>query len=149
MNEEIQAVLENYGRDPSQLVSILQDIQAQHNWLPREALVDVSAGLGVPLTQVFSVATFFRAFSLVPKGRHMVTVCVGTACHVRGSTRILDRAEQLLGIESGGTTSDLKFSLDKVGCLGCCALGPIMVVDGEYHGHFNASKVQKILKKCE
>ncbi len=149
MDEKVEAILDKYHRETGQLVSILQDIQAEYNWLPKEALIQVSEGLGIPLSRVFSVATFFRAFSLVPKGRHTITICMGTACHVRGSPRILDRVRQILGIEPGGTTSDLKFSLETVNCLGCCALGPIVVVDGEYHGRMTASGVKELIESCE
>jgi NADH-quinone oxidoreductase subunit E len=146
MNAEIDVILDRYQRDPSQLVSIFQDIQAEHNWLPKEVLTKVSEDLGVALSRVYSVATFYRAFSLIPRGRHTVTVCMGTACHVRGSPRILDRAGELLGIKPGGTTSDLKFSLETVNCLGCCALGPVMVVDGEAHGKLALAKVGEVLE---
>ena len=146
---EVEAILDKYQRDSSQLVSILQDVQEEYSWLPKEALTQVSKGLRIPLSRVFSVASFFKAFSLVPKGRHTVTICMGTACHVRGSLHILDRARQLFNIEPGGTTSDLKFTLESVNCLGCCALGPIMVVDGEYHGRVTTSDVGKILESCD
>jgi NADH-quinone oxidoreductase subunit E len=149
MNAEIDVILDEYRRDPSQLVSILQDIQAEYNWLPKEVLIKVSADLGVALSRVYSVATYFRAFSLIPRGRHTVTVCMGTACHVRGSPRILDRAGELLGIKPGGITSDLKFSLETVNCLGCCALGPVIVVDGEAHGKLALAKVGEVLEACD
>ena len=149
MSEAIESILDKYRRDSSQLVSMLQDIQAVHYWLPKEALIEVSEGLDIPLSRVYSVATFFKAFSLIPKGRHQVTICMGTACHVRGSPRILNRVRQLLDIEPGETTSDLKFSLDRVNCLGCCALGPIMVVDGEYNGCVGVGAVPKILESCD
>jgi NADH-quinone oxidoreductase subunit E len=149
MNEEIDAILGRYRRDASQLVSILQDVQAEYNWLPKEVLIKVSEDLGVALSRVYSVATFFRAFSLVPRGRHTVTVCMGTACHVRGSPRILGRAQEALGIEPGGTTSDLKFSLETVSCLGCCALGPVMVVNGKAHGKLAVAEVSEVLRACD
>jgi NADH-quinone oxidoreductase subunit E len=149
MNTAIDNILDRYQRDPGQLVAMLHDIQAAENWLPKEILSELSNRLDIPLSRVFSVASFFKAFSLVPKGRHVATICMGTACHVRGAPRILDIARQSLGIEPGETTPDLKFSLETVGCLGCCALGPIMVLDGEYHGHFSASDAQKVLEKCE
>ena len=149
MTEAIEGILDKYQRDASQLVSMLQDIQAVHYWLPKEDLIEVSEGLDIPLSRIYSVATFFKAFSLVPKGRHQVTICMGTACHVRGSPRILNRIRQLLDIEPGETTPDLKFSLDTVNCLGCCALGPIMVVDGEYNGCVGVGDVPKILESCD
>lgn len=149
MDEEIDAILGEYRRDASQLVSILQDIQAKYNWLPKEVLIKVSEDLGVALSRVYSVATYYRAFSLIPRGRHTVTICMGTACHVRGSPRILDRVGELLGVKPGGTTSDLKFSLETVNCLGCCALGPVIVVDGEAHGKLAVAKVGEVLKACD
>jgi NADH-quinone oxidoreductase subunit E len=149
MNEEIDAILGRYQRDASQLVPILQDVQAECNWLPKEVLIKVSEDLGVALSRVYSVATFFRAFSLVPRGRHTVTVCMGTACHVRGSPRILGRAQETLGVEPGCTTADLEFSLETVSCLGCCALGPVMVVDGEPHGKLAVAEVSEVLRACD
>ena len=149
MDEKVEAILGKYGRNKRFLVSILQDIQREYHYLPKEILVDVSQALNLPLSQIFSVATFFKAFSLEPRGRHLVNVCVGTACHVRGATRVLESIERETGIKSGETDADLKFSLEAVNCLGCCALGPVMVVDGEYHGKLSTAKVAEILKGCE
>ena len=149
MDEKINAILDKHHCERGLLVSILHDIQAEYGYLPKDALIQLSEGLGIPLSQVYSVATFFKAFSLVPKGRHTITMCMGTACHVRGSLRILDRTRQLIGIEPGDTTSDLRFSLETVNCLGCCALGPIMVIDGEYHGRITTSQVRKLLEGCD
>jgi NADH-quinone oxidoreductase subunit E len=149
MDEKVEAILGKYGRNKRFLVSVLQDIQREYYYLPKEILVDVSQALNLPLSQIFSVATFFKAFSLEPRGRHLVNVCVGTACHVRGATRVLESIERETGIKSGETDADLKFSLEAVNCLGCCALGPVMVVDGEYHGKLSTAKVAEILKGCE
>jgi len=146
---KINQITDKYQNDPSMLIQILLEIQYDNRWLPKEALARVSEQLGVPLNQIYQVATFYKAFSLVPKGRHIVTMCMGTACHVRGSPRILDRVQGALGIEPGETTSDLNFSLETTNCLGCCALGPVMVVDGEYHGHLSPAEVKHILEKCE
>jgi NADH-quinone oxidoreductase subunit E len=128
------------------LVSILQDVQAEYNYLPEEALVEVSQTLGAPLSQVFSVATFFKAFSLEPRGRYLINVCLGTACHVRGAVKVLEAIERELDIETGGTTKDLKFTLERVNCVGCCALGPVVVINGEYHGQMKTDKVKALLK---
>ena len=113
------------------------------------SLTLVSERLGVPLNRIYQITTFYKAFSLIPKGQHIVTVCTGTACHVRGSPRIVDRVQEILGIGPGETTSDLNFSLETVNCLGCCAPGPVMVVDGEYHGHLSAGEVKDKLEKYE
>lgn len=131
------------------MVSILQDIQAEYRYLPKETLLQVSEGLNIPSTQVYSVATFFKAFSLKPRGRHMINVCLGTACHVRGAVRILDEIERELGIGRGETTDDLRFTLETVNCVGCCALGPVVIIDGEYSGQMRIDKVKPLLEKCE
>ena len=147
LSRKVGSVLERYSRDASQLVAILQDIQAEYNWLPKEALEEVSQELGIPLSRVFSVATFFRAFSLRPRGRHLIHVCLGTACHVRGAPRILEQIERQLGIRPGEMTEDLQFSLETVNCVGACALGPVVIVDGDYHGQMTPDRVKEILKK--
>jgi NADH-quinone oxidoreductase subunit E len=147
IRRKVELVLDRYQRDRSLLVSILQDIQAEHNYLPREALEQVSQNIGVPLSQVYSVATFFKAFSLKPRGRHLINVCLGTACHVRGAVRILDEFERKLGIKPGETTRDLKYTLETVNCVGACALGPMVIVDGEYSGQMKTDKVKPLLKR--
>ncbi len=149
MEDTVGAILDKHQRDEGLLVSILQDVQAEFNYLPQDALVAVSQGLSVPLSQVYSVATFFKAFSLKEKGRHSVHVCLGTACHVRGAVRILDRLEDDLGIKNGETTADLKYTLETVNCVGACALGPIVVVDVEYAGQMNVDKVKPLLESCD
>jgi NADH-quinone oxidoreductase subunit E len=149
MENTVGAILDKYQRDEGLLVSILQDVQAEFNYLPQDTLVAVSQGLSVPLSQVYSVATFFKAFSLKEKGRHSVHVCMGTACHVRGAVRILDRLEDDMGIKNGETTADLKYTLETVNCVGACALGPIVVVDGEYAGQMSVDKVKPLLESCD
>ena len=146
MQQRVEQILDRYRHDQGLLVSILQDVQAEYNYLPQEALVQVSQGLGVALSQVYSVATFFKAFSLEPRGRHLVNVCLGTACHVRGAIRILEEIERELGINPGETDRDLKYTLETVNCVGACALGPIVVVDGEYTGQMRTSKVKPLLE---
>jgi NADH-quinone oxidoreductase subunit E len=145
---ELAATIERNGVSDS-LISVLEEIQARFRYLPRDAMILVSEALGVPLSQVFSVATFYNAFSLERRGRHGICVCVGTACHVRGSRRVLTRLEESLGIRSGGTTPDWNYSLDTVHCLGACALGPIVVVDGKYSGQVNATQVDELLQQVE
>jgi len=147
--EEIEALLDKYKRQPSQLISILHDIQAKYNWLPKEALVQISEGMDIPLSRAYSVASFYKAFKITPRGRHLVRICLGTACHVRGGVRIMEKAEEVLGVDGGETTPDMKFTLERVNCLGCCALGPVMVVDGEYHGKIVPTKVEEILKNYD
>jgi NADH-quinone oxidoreductase subunit E len=149
INKNVDKILDNYQRHQGMLVSILQDVQAEFNYLPGEALVRVGEGLDVPLSQVYSVATFYKAFSLKPRGRHSVHVCMGTACHVRGATNVLDRIEQDLCICAGETTPDMKFTLETVNCVGACALGPVVVVDGEYAGQMTQEKVKPLLEKCD
>jgi len=143
--ERVGSILDNYQHDGGSLVSILQDTQSEFGYLVREALVEISTGLGLPLSQVYSVATFFKAFSLKPRGRHLINVCLGTACHVRGAIRILETIERELGIKSGETTEDLNFGLETVNCVGACALGPIVIVDGKYSGEMKTSMVKPLL----
>jgi NADH-quinone oxidoreductase subunit E len=145
VQQKVETILSKYQRDQGLLVSILQDIQAEFYYLPEDAIKEVSQGLGVPLTQVYSVATFFKAFSLKPRGRHLINVCLGTACHVRGAVRILETIERELGIKAGETTEDRKYSLETVRCVGACALGPIVMVDGEYSGGMKTEKVKPLL----
>jgi len=147
--EKVKSILDKYQQDDSQLVSILQDIQQEYNWLPKEALEEVSEGLGIPESRVFSVATFFKTFSLKPRGRQLINVCLGTACHVRGAVRVLERIERELGVIPGETTSDSKFTIETVNCVGACALGPIVIIDGEYHGQMTTNKIAPLLKKYD
>ena len=145
LTKKIEKILDSHQRDKGILVAILQDIQAEYNYLPREALEEISEGLGVPLSQIFSVATFFKALSLEPRGRHLINVCLGTACHVRGAVKVLEAMERELAIGSGETTKDLRFTLETVNCVGACALGPVVIVDGEYHGQMKTEKAKAIL----
>ena len=139
---------ENRGQ-ADMLIQVLLGIQKEYGWLPREGIFKVARELNVPLARVYHVATFYKVFSLTPRGRHLVTVCLGTACHVHGAPKLLERVQQLLGIEHGGTTDDLRFSLEAVNCLGCCALGPVMVVDGRYFGKLPVTEAEKILARYE
>ncbi len=133
--KKVEEIVEKHHKDSGQLIGILQDIQAEYRYLPKHPLEKVSELLEIPLSQVFSVATFFRAFSLEPRGKHSVHVCMGTACHVRGAKRVLDELERSLEVKAGHTTADKEITLETVNCVGTCALGPIVVVDGEYHGY--------------
>jgi len=129
------------------LIEVLQDIQAEYNYLPQEVLNQISQELQIPISQVLRVATFYAAFSLKPRGRHLINVCLGTACHVRGGGRILEKLERDLGIKSGDTSSDLKFSLETVRCIGCCSLAPVIRIDEDTHGRLKQDKIPRILKK--
>ena len=143
--EKYNLIIEKYDCIKSSLLSILLDIQAEYNYLPRLALTHVSNILEIPFSRVYSTATFYRAFSLEPRGKHIVTVCLGTACHVRGGPKIVDEISRKLNIEPGETTGDMQFTLESVNCLGCCAIGPIMVVDEEYYGGLSVDKIDSIL----
>ncbi|TET37995.1 MAG: NADH-quinone oxidoreductase subunit NuoE [Dehalococcoidia bacterium] len=144
--DKVDSIIDSYKGEEELLISLLQDIQAECNYLPREALIKVSERLDVSLSQVFSVATFFKAFSLKPRGRHIINVCLGTACHVRGGKGILAKIERDLGIEAGEPTQDLRFTLETVRCVGCCSLAPVMVIDEETHGRLSQEKVPRILE---
>lgn len=150
MNVETQKVIsfiEKHDNQKNALISILQDIQAEFNYLPKEALQSVSKTLKIPLIHIIGVATFYRSFSLEPRGEHQATVCMGTACHVRGGPKILEEFERRLEVESGCTTEDGQFTLETVACLGCCAIGPVVVIDDDYHAQTSIRKVESIIKK--
>jgi NADH-quinone oxidoreductase subunit E len=150
MPVDLQAVceiIERHGHQKASLIGILQDIQAKMNYLPRKALVQVGKSLDLPLTHIYEVATFYKAFSLEPRGRHTIHVCLGTACHVRGGSRVLDYLENRLEVKPGETTKDLSFTLERVNCLGACALGPMMVIDKKYYGKINTNRIESILGK--
>ncbi len=145
--DETNDLITQEMRNDGSLIAALESIQARYRYLPPEALILVSERFGVPLSQVYSVATFYHVYSLTPKGKHLLHVCMGTACHVRGSPQILDRLQTKLGVQPGGTTRDRLFSLETVNCLGACALGPIVVADGEYSGQMTAQKADALLKQ--
>lgn len=145
-DDRLDQIIDKYHGDASALIQILLEIQADRRWLAKSVLERVSERLHVPLTRVQHIATFYKAFSLVPKGRHEVHVCMGTACHVRGADRVLDSVQDLIGIKPGETDLDMKFSLETVNCLGCCALGPVMEVDGKPHGKITPASTVDVLK---
>ncbi len=145
--EKVDQIIDKYQAEASALIQVLLDIQSENHWLPTEALKRVSEKLQVPVARIQHIVTFYKAFSLVPKGRHEVHICVGTACHVRGAERVLDTVQDLTGIKAGETDLELKFSLETVNCLGCCALGPVMEVDGKIHGKMLPGKTGDVLKK--
>jgi NADH:ubiquinone oxidoreductase subunit E len=146
---KVDKLVKRNGRGRDSLIPILQDIQREFNWLPMEALEIVSKELDVPLMDVYGVVTFYRTFSLKPRGKHIVTVCEGTACHVRGGRRIGEAISRKLGIQPGETTDDMKFTLETANCLGCCAIGPIVMVDGEFFGGMTSQKALTLIKRVE
>jgi NADH-quinone oxidoreductase subunit E len=146
-SSEIDAIIERYEGKESAILAILQDIQAKEKYLPREALEHLGQQLHIPINKVYRIATFYRAFSLTPRGRHEVCVCMGTACHVRGAQRIVDQMNLELGIRPGETTKDQNFTLETVNCLGVCAAGPVVAIEGQYFGKMSPMKVEGTLKK--
>jgi len=145
--EAIHGIIEKHGHEESSIIAILQDIQSTVNYLPQKALREISKSMDIPLSRIYAIATFYKAFSLRPRGRHSIHVCLGTACHVRGGQRVLEYLERKLGVKSGQTTRDLMFTLERVNCLGACAMGPMMVVDQKYLGKVKIDKIESILKK--
>jgi NADH-quinone oxidoreductase subunit E len=148
-NARIDQIIDKHQGEASALIQILLEIQSENRWLPKESLERVSEKLQVSLTRIQHIATFYKAFSLVPKGRHQIHVCMGTACHVRGAQLVLDKVQDMTGIKPGETDSEMKFSLETVNCLGCCALGPVMEVDGKVHGKISPAETADQLKKYE
>lgn len=143
----VQRILDRHGRMASQIIAILQDLQALRQYLPEPELRLISRELDVPLTRLYAIATFYKAFRLVPRGRHEISLCTGTACHVRGAMRVKDAIERELAIRAGGTTSDMRFSFETVRCLGCCGQAPVMTVDGELVSRLDHLTVGKALEK--
>ena len=148
IKKDVQEVFERYGRSPARMIEILQDLQDIYGWLPKELLKEVSRQTGVPLTRVYHMATFFKAFSLKPRGKYVIQVCTGTTCHVKGAYMVLDRLKNVLGIDVGETTDDLMFTLETVNCVGACALAPVVVINDKYYGYVTPSKVDEIIKEC-
>ena len=140
-------IVKKHGGDKSTIIAVLQDIQEAFNYLPKQALKTAAKAMDIPLSRVYEVATFYTAFSLKPRGEHVVKICMGTACHVRGASAIQDKLERTLCIKPGETTADGKFSLETVNCVGACALGPVVVINTEYHGQVTMAKVDKIIGK--
>lgn len=143
------AVIDRYGCDPSMLIQILLEIQKQKNWLARPVMLWISERLGVPLSRILQIASFYTAFSLEPQGRHTCHVCMGTACHVRGSDRLLSRVQGVMNVGPGETDPELRFTLKTVNCLGCCAMGPVMTVDGEYYSNPSVATLKEIAEKYD
>ncbi len=146
MMEVVEDILQRRQRRPHQLIEVLQDIQQACGYVSEDAMRAASEHLGVPLIDVCSVAHFYKGFALVPHGRHLITLCMGTACHVRGAPRMLDEVLGLLRIAPGETTDDGLFSVERVNCLGACALGPVVVLDGVYHHHMTPGKLRRLVQ---
>ncbi|MDZ4064199.1 MAG: NAD(P)H-dependent oxidoreductase subunit E [Coriobacteriia bacterium] len=145
----VDRILDGHGGEPSTLIQVLLEIQSEYRWLPERALQRVGQRLRVPQSRIRHIATFYKAFSLVPKGRHEVHVCMGTACHVRGALRVLDKVKEITGIGPGETDLQLKFSLETGNCLGCCALGPVGEIDGKTHGKLSTVSAVDVLSTYE
>jgi len=145
-SSRIEQIIDKHHCEASSLIQILLDIQNELHWLPREALELVGEKLQVPIGRIQHTVTFYKAFSLVPKGRHEINVCMGTACHVRGASRVLDMIRTVTGIQPGETDAEMKFSLDTVNCLGCCAIGPVMEIDAQHLGKLAPDKAARLLK---
>jgi NADH-quinone oxidoreductase subunit E len=143
----VDDVLERHSYDPSAMVGILQDLQREFHWLPEPVLRAVAARLDVPLTRVYALASFYKALSLVPRGRHKVSICLGTACHVRGGVQIQEAIERHLKTRTGETTPDLRFTVEAVRCVGCCGLAPVVVIDENFHGKLDPVKATRVLEK--
>jgi NADH-quinone oxidoreductase subunit E len=147
--DKIDEIIDRYPPRADVLLQLLLDIQSEFNWIPKEAVLRISKKLRIPTSQIYRVASFYKAMDLTPRGKHIVSVCLGTACHVRGGPRIMDKLEENLGIKAGQTTQDMGFTLERVNCLGCCALGPVVVVDKEYHAKLTQSKIADVLKSYD
>lgn len=142
-------IVKKHEGDKSALIAVLQDIQEAFNYLPKDALKTAANVMNVPFSRVYEAATFYTAFSLKPRGENVVRICTGTACHVRGAAALQDKFERTLGIKPGETTPDGKFSLETVNCVGACALGPVVVINTDYHGQVTMKKVDKIIEKIK
>jgi len=146
MQTSLASILEGRRSQPHQLIEVLQDVQKQEGYVSEEAMRVVSKELGVPLSEVYSVASFYKAFSLKPRGKNIITVCTGTACHVRGSKMVLNQATGQLGVTPNEMTEDGLFTIQQVNCLGACALGPVVTENGSSYHHMNPGKLRKLLK---
>lgn len=144
---KLETIFDRYPKEQESLISVLQDIQKEYHYLPCEALEATAEQLDIPLSKVFSVSTFYNAFSLNPKGEKTIRVCCGTACHIRGAKMIQEQLEKLLKIKAGETTKDLQFSLEVVACVGACAMAPVVIVNDKYKSNFKVSQAQSLIKK--
>lgn len=146
---KVDEIIDKYQGKQGILIQLLLDVQAEFNWIPKEVIVRINQKLNIPVSQIYRIASFYQAMSLIPIGRHLVSMCLGTACHVRGGPKVLEKVEDALGIKAGETTEDMKFTIKRINCLGCCALGPVMMVDEDYHGRVVPAKVKEILESYD
>lgn len=147
--DHLNGILSHYTEFKGNLIGILHEIQSFYGYLPEDALRYIAKKTGTPITRLYSIATFYHFFSLTPKGKHQVCVCLGTACHVKGSARVMSEVERQLGVKEGGTTDDMRFTVSAVRCVGACSLAPVMTVDKDTHSGVGPKKVAGILKKYE
>jgi NADH:ubiquinone oxidoreductase subunit E len=147
--EAVDAILERYPQIAGNLISVLHEVQSHYNYLPEDALRELAGKTGIPITRLYSIASFYHFFSLKPKGRHQIHVCLGTACHVKGGQKLLEEMERKLGVKEGETTADMSFTLDAVRCVGACSLAPVVVVDNDTHRHVSLKKARELLKKYQ
>jgi NADH-quinone oxidoreductase subunit E len=145
----IDAIIDRYDKAPSALLAIMQDVQDEERYLPKEAMNRISQALEIPISRVYQMATFFESFHLEPRGKYVCTVCMGTACHVRGAQRLVEQLERDLDVPSGKTTKDMMFTIEEVNCVGACALGPLVIINGDYHGNMTSGSLQKVVKKIK
>ncbi|MDR3568202.1 MAG: NAD(P)H-dependent oxidoreductase subunit E [Syntrophobacteraceae bacterium] len=143
---EVDEIIDRHGCDPSMLIQVLLDVQKQNHWLSKPALTWISERLAVPMSRIMQIASFYTMFSLEPQGRQTVHVCTGTACHVRGANELLARTESVLNLKPGQTDPGMNFTLKTVNCLGCCALGPVMTVGGDYHSNPSVAELKKLVE---
>jgi NADH-quinone oxidoreductase subunit E len=147
--KRVDEIIDRYEGEKGVLIQLLLDIQNEFNWVPKEAIARISTRLRIPISHIYRIVSFYKVLSLEPIGRHVIQVCLGTACHVRGGPRILDEVENILKIKACTTTEDLKFTIKRVNCIGCCALGPVMMVDEDYHGKLSPTDVKGILARYD
>jgi len=145
--QDVEEIVKTYGSKKHAVIMMLQDIQDKYNYLPQDVLKDLSKRIDVPLSRIYSIATYYKLFSLKPKGRHLCQVCLGTACHVRGSGKILGKLERELEIAPGETTEDLRFTFESVRCVGACSLAPVVIIDEEAHGRLSQDQIPELLGK--
>jgi NADH-quinone oxidoreductase subunit E len=146
IEKTVKDIIKKYDGDKTAMIAILQDVQEECRYLPKEALSSISKKMDVPLTRIYEIATFYNAFSLKPRGKYLVEVCAGTACHVQGAARLMDRLERDLSIECGETTQDKTFTLEEVRCLGCCSLAPVLRIGADVHPNLTQDEIPKILR---
>ena len=145
----MEKIMSEFIKDQRELIHMLHDAQKKFGYIPAQSISEISRELKISESEIFGVLTFYKAFTLKPRGKHLITICMGTACHVRGAPMILDEFERKLGIGAGETSEDNEFTLETVNCVGACALGPIAIADGDYHGQMKTKEVDEIIKKLK